>query len=160
QAVVAHTVVAQAGSLPQGAGQVGFAAAAGAGDQQVLAFVDPVAGGQLRHLGTFELAAVLVINLVQGGVEFEAGPGDQAVLLALIPAQQFLVEQQIQAFTEGQSVIGAGLFQLGLQGAGHAAEFEFAQAGDQGGGRHVGVLSGSCRGRGYSRGAGAVVVRV
>ena len=50
QAVVAGGHTVQAGLVSQGAGDKGFTAAAGAGDEQVVCALQPVALGQCGHL--------------------------------------------------------------------------------------------------------------
>ena len=115
--------------MAQGTGQVGLAAAAGAGDQQILATPDPVALGQPCDLCRDEVARMLVVDVLYAGGQLEACLSDQALLLALVPAYAFLFDQQREAFGEGQSLVGADLFQLLLQRVGHGAEFELTQGG-------------------------------
>jgi len=68
----------------------------------------------------------LIVDVGHAGCELEAGLADQALLLALIPAQDFLFNQQRESLGKGEALIGADLLQLALQGVCHAAEFELA----------------------------------
>ncbi len=72
--------------MAQGTGQVGLAAAARAGDQQILAPGDPVTLSQPRDLCLLEVARVLVVDVGHAGGGLETGLADQAFLLALLPA--------------------------------------------------------------------------
>ncbi|CAD5360747.1 protein of unknown function (plasmid) [Citrobacter freundii] len=126
--MVVGAVALQTGLIAQGAGQIGLAAAAGAGDQQVLPALQPVALGQPGDLGSVDVARVLVVDLLGGGAQLEASVAHQPRLFALLARQKFLLDQESQPFDKRQAVVGRDLFLLLLQGSGHAAESELAQA--------------------------------
>ena len=92
QAVIAGRVTVQAGIVSQGTGQVGFAAPARAGNEQVLCALQPVSLGQPGNLGRLQVARVLVIDVLNRGAEFEAGLADEPVLFALVAHQAFLLD--------------------------------------------------------------------
>ena len=82
----------QTGIVADGAGQVGFATATGAGDQQVLSLINPVSLGQLGDLRLTDVARMLLINILYAGFEFKACLSDQSVLFAVFTGQIFFIE--------------------------------------------------------------------
>ena len=62
-----------AGLVSQGTGQVGLARTGGAGDQTVAVFLDPARGPQLFDLRSFESAGVAIVQVFEGGRQFEPG---------------------------------------------------------------------------------------
>ena len=124
-----------AGFLRQGAGQIRFADAGGAGDQDIQMVGDPLAGGQLMDQGAVQVAGCFQVQVFEAGLEFQlSGPqsGREATVLALT---DFPVEEQPQAFQEAQPVALRLLF-LVLQGVQHAAELQGAQVIEGGMGQH------------------------
>ena len=114
--------------MANGTAQIRFAAAAGAGDQQVLSSFQPVGLGQLRHLGLLEIASVLVVDVLNRSPELEASLANQAILFPVLPGLELPVQQQLQAFGERQVVVGARLVLLVFQGGSHAAQFQVFQS--------------------------------
>ena len=92
QAVIAGCVAVQAGIVPQGTGQVGFATAAGAGNEQVLCPLQPVSLAQVGNLFRLQVARVLVIDILDGGAEFETRLADKPVLFTLVAHQAFQLD--------------------------------------------------------------------
>ena len=86
EAMVSDAVAAQAGTVPEGASEVGFAAAAGTGQQEILPPFDPLSLGEARDLGLGEVAGVLIVDILDGGGELEAGLADQARVFVLFAA--------------------------------------------------------------------------
>ena len=115
------------GILAQSTGQIGFAATTGAGNQQILAAIDPIALRQACDLRCGDVAPVLIVDVGNAGRELEARLTDQSFLLALFTDQGFLFDQQRESLGKGQAFIGADLFQLALQGVCHAAKLELPQ---------------------------------
>jgi hypothetical protein len=70
---------------------------------------------------------MLIVDLGNAGAQSEAGLADKTLLPALFTGQTLVIKQQREAINEGQPLIRADLFQLGLQGGSHATEFELAQ---------------------------------
>ena len=73
ESVVADAVAMQTGVMPQRTGEVGLAAAAGAGDQQVLASPDPVRLGELGDRGFGQISSVafkLIVGSRSPGYKF------------------------------------------------------------------------------------------
>jgi len=95
----------------------------------VLATVDPLALGEACDLCLHYVTRVLIVEVLHAGGKLEARLTDQAFLLALLAAQAFLLDQQCESLGKGQALVGTDLFQLALQGADHAAEFELTQCG-------------------------------
>ena len=56
-----------AGFVCQGAGQIGFAHAGGAGNDAVTVMADPVAGGQLLDGGALQPPRVAIVDVLQAG---------------------------------------------------------------------------------------------
>ena len=69
-----------AGFVTQGAGQPGFTDTARAGDQQVLSTVDPLPLRKPGNLFLLDVPRVLVVDVLNGGPEFEACLADQTIL--------------------------------------------------------------------------------
>jgi hypothetical protein len=84
--VIAHGVAAQAGAVSEGAGDVGLAAAAGAGEKEVLPPFDPLALGEACDLGLGEVVGMLIVDVLDGGGEFEAGLADEALVFVMLAA--------------------------------------------------------------------------
>ena len=73
--------------------KVGFSAAAGTGDQQVLVSLDPVALCQPGDDALFEVARVAIVYLVNAGAELELRLVNQPVLFAVVAYSAFPVKQ-------------------------------------------------------------------
>jgi len=114
--------------MPQCTAQVGFTAAAGAGDQQILATLQPVGLSQLGHLSFLQVARVLVVDVLDRGTELEAGLAYQAVLFPVFSGLELPIQQQFQALGERQFVVGARLVLLVFQGGSHAAQLQIFQS--------------------------------
>ena len=67
---------------------------------------------------------MLIIDLLDCGIEFEARLTDQAILFTMFAGEIFLINQQAKAFNERQSFVGTYLRLLRLQRRCHAAKFE------------------------------------
>ena len=97
-AVVEDGHVLPAGLLAERAGEPAFAQAARPGDEQIAAFGDPVAGGELEEQGAVEPARALIIDILDAGRMTQAR-GSGARFEPLLPAQrQFVFEQQAEPF--------------------------------------------------------------
>jgi len=59
--------------VPQRTAEVGLATAAGPGDQEVLATLQPVSLSEPRQLALVDAARVLVVDGLQAGTQLEAG---------------------------------------------------------------------------------------
>jgi hypothetical protein len=137
--------VVSAGFLYEGAGEPGFANAAGAGDHQVPTFFDPAARGELLEERFIQLPGRPVVNVLNGGAHagleaFGGAVGD------------FTVDQERQPFGVVKFVGGV----LGLRfgkGVGHAGELQIFELAECWVVEHnVFSLSGNKRDRGYWRG--------
>ena len=89
QAVVAGGVSVPAGLVAEGAGDEGFAGAAGPGDEQVVGPLPPLAVCELGELCALQVSGVFIIDVLETGAQFEARLVDEAVLFALFPLQAF-----------------------------------------------------------------------
>lgn len=75
---VGHGVAVEAGGDPEGAGEVGFPASGGGGDEHVECFPGPVAGRVALHSDFRDAAAFAVVDFIDGGAgDREAGFFDQ-----------------------------------------------------------------------------------
>ena len=92
--VVAGSVPVPAGLVAEGAGDEGFAGAAGAGDKQVMGPLQPLALCELGELCALQVSGVFIIDVLEAGAQFEARLVDEAVLFALCPLQAFGLDQE------------------------------------------------------------------
>jgi hypothetical protein len=77
--------------VTQGAGEMGFAGPARAGDQEILCLLDPLSLGESGDLSRLEVARMFIVDFLHRGIEAQAG----------LPAQTLLVEQQREPFGKG-----------------------------------------------------------
>jgi hypothetical protein len=118
-----------AGGLGEGTGQVGFAGARGAGDEDDLVVADPVAGSQAEDEGAIESPWGAEVQILDGGWEPEFSLAQELGLTAILADSSFPLDEEGEAVLEGQALdIGQGL--LFLEGVGHAGEAEFAETGE------------------------------
>ena len=101
--------------------------------------LQPLALCKLGQLFALQVAGVFVIDILEGGAQFEAGLADEAVLFTLFPLQTFGFDQEGESVEEREVVIRAGLFGLLGQGLCHAGQVQVAQAGKGECGRGHGV---------------------
>ena len=113
------------------AGEPAFAEAACSGDEQVAAFGDPVAGGQLEEEGAVEPARDLIVDVLHAGGMTQTGhPG--ACFKLLLPAQrQFVFEQQAEPFGVIEGARLGFVFQF-LEPLGQAVKAESVQMVERG----------------------------
>ena len=126
QALIARRVALPTGGIGQGARQVGLADPGGAGDQHRLVAPDPVTGEQAPKHGAVQAAGVTVVDVLGHRGLLEPGAAQPAAGLALVARGDLAVDQEAEAFLEGQ---GLGLRQVGLLGErlGHAEEAQLDQ---------------------------------
>ena len=72
-AAVDHGVAFAAGLLPEGAGEVGLPAAGRAGEEEVLALADPLAGGEPAHQRAIEAARMAEVDVLEARACDRAG---------------------------------------------------------------------------------------
>ena len=84
--------------VAESAGEPAFAQAARAGHEQIAAFGDPVASGELEEQRAVEAARALIVDVLDaGGMAQLSDPGARFELL--LPAQrQLVLEQQAEPF--------------------------------------------------------------
>ena len=88
--------------------------------------LDPVALTELGDLSARQIALLTIVDLVERCVQAKRSGFDEPLLFALSAAFKFMVDQQVEPLNETQFVVGAWLFELMLQGLGHAAHSQFA----------------------------------
>src|SRR5690606_32870015 len=160
-AAVDGAVAAAEGVLGEGAGEEGLAGAGQAGDGDVLVLHDPVAGGELADQRLVELAAVVVVEILEAGAaELEAGLLEVALEAGVLPAHPLGVDEEAEALVEAEAgVVGPRLL-LEPRG-GEAVQPHLLELFHGLLIHHRDVLSVSCssEGRGCSRGPRAWVFR-
>ncbi|MCY1249750.1 hypothetical protein D9M68_968600 [compost metagenome] len=115
---------AAAGVLRQCAGQPGLADARWTTDQDRVSGCDPVGQRETGDLFAINASARTGVEILNGGVGvFESGSLQQPGKLAVVAPEQFAIDQQRQAFLEGERA-GARLGKLFLQGGGKAVKLE------------------------------------
>ena len=138
--------------VPESAGEPTLAQAAGAGDQQIAMFGDPVAGGELKEQRPVEPARILIVDVLDAGAVAQFG-GAGAGLELLLPAQgRFMFQQQSEPFGVIEAARLGFVFEV-LEPLGEAIEGRARSIGRAWDGRAwEASLSGSSRGRADWRG--------
>ena len=117
-----------------------FPEAGGAGDQQIAALGDPVAGGELEEQRPVEPARVLIVDVLDAGAVAQFG-GAGAGLELLLPAQgRFIFQQQSEPFGVIEAARLGLVFEV-LEPLGEAVEAERVQLVERGMGEHGKSLS-------------------
>jgi len=110
-----------AGLLSEGAGEVGFAAAGGAGDDEVMVLRDKGASGELCHEGFIETSWMAVIDVLDTGLLFEPGFLESAVEATVFPFCDLSADHETQSLLEGE-VADLGHIHLLFESAGHSGK--------------------------------------
>ena len=118
-----------AGGLSEGTGQIGFACAGGAGDEDDLMVLDPIAGGEAEDDGAIESSWGTEVQILDGGRKAELGLAQQLGLTAVLADGGLSFDEEGETVFEGEALdIRQGL--LLLEGIGHAGEAEIAETGE------------------------------
>ena len=116
---VLHLLEAAAGCIAQSAGNVGLAITRSSLEDNVVAFVNVLAGGKPQHLCLVQLAVLVVFNAFHSGRRHgEVCIADKPVQFVALSAVPFRIYQQAQALLEAQ-FIERGIFQLVGKFRGH-----------------------------------------
>ena len=124
-----RTDVERAVSLPtcliaQGAGEEGFSRAGGAGDNNVVVTLDPVAGDEAHHDRLIDSPGGFVVDILHAGVELQPGVFQISFHPVIFFPCPLAIHNEAETFREGESVqirlidlVGEGLRHTGqLQG--------------------------------------------
>ena len=103
QAPVDRAVPLPTGVLPERAADVGLADAGGAGDEDVVMFGDPAAGGELADQRPIEFAARRVVEILETRVrDPELGLLEPTGELAIVAREMLGIDEQADAFVEAE----------------------------------------------------------
>ena len=104
------------------AGEEGFPCSCGAGDDEVMALFDPIAGLELCHEGSVKASWVAIIDIFHRDALTEPGLSEAGFEMAVLPLGDLAVGHQSQALLEGKGVDVSHLH-LVFQGFEHAGQF-------------------------------------
>jgi len=107
----------------QGVGEMTFADAGGAGQQQIFVAIDEGTTGQVLDEGPVHAGSGGKVKAGQGFVLITTGQFEPAGQALLAAALQFVIEQQGQEFGRTELAFG-GLGRPGVEGQHHPAQFE------------------------------------
>jgi len=156
-AVVDGVAVAD-GFAPEGLGEVAFADAGRANEEDVAGFGDEVAGGELMDTLARDAGIEAEVEAVEGARFAEVGAFEPAGAGAAFAHGEFVLEEEFEELVVGEAV-GGGFEEAGFEGFGEASETELAGVGFEGGDlAHdaLVVVAISVRETGVMAGAGAV----
>jgi hypothetical protein len=108
--------------LSQSTGDKTFTDTTGSRDDQVLVVADPIAGRQTADELAVEAAGMTIVDVFDGGVDFEPcifQAADERLVLSPVP---LLVHEQSQTFFEAEPR-DFGIFHVAADGFGHADQF-------------------------------------
>jgi hypothetical protein len=105
---------------------LGFPRASGAQHQDVEAPPNPFAVGQLQDFGSLKTASGREVQVFYSGLQRKHGRPDTALETVVVPAGDFNVEQQTEAFLKGEFGIVRAV-QLLFQGLAKSGEAELAE---------------------------------
>ena len=108
-----------------GIGDVGFSGAGRAGEEDIFVAGDEGAGGQIGHEAAVKGGDGREIEMSQGFVGVTARLFDTSVEALSGAAFEFIIEEENQEFG-GAEFLGGGLRGAGVEGEGHAAQFELS----------------------------------
>ena len=121
QADVARLVAETAGTLDEGAGEVGLADTGLAGDHQVVAILDEAAVGEAEYLLAVEMARVLEVDVLDRGRVAQLRRAEPLGELALLAREPLGVDEKAEPLVEGQLGV-LGRAELLPHRVGHARE--------------------------------------
>jgi hypothetical protein len=114
---------------PSAARQPGFAGAAGAGDDEVLVALEPVAGGELLEQPPIEAPRGGEVDVLDAGLgEAQLGGPEPGLETAILTLGGFPIEQQAEPVGVLES-LGFGMVAELLESLGHAGEAELGELG-------------------------------
>lgn len=120
---VLHLLKTAAGGIAQGTGDVSLAVARGSLEDNVVAFVNVLAGGKPQYLCFVQFAVLVVFNALHSGRRYgEARVADKPVQFVALASVPFRIHQQAQPLLEAQ-FIERGIFQLVGNSAAIAVSF-------------------------------------
>jgi len=125
-AFVANFAPSLAGSPTKSAGQISFPRAGWTENYQVEMTADPLTLRQLQNLPPVEATSGGQVEVFYGGSNWEAGRLDATAQAVVSPAGGLNVDQQTEAFLEGQVVV-LGIVQLLFQRSPETGQVEFAK---------------------------------
>lgn len=108
-----------AGLLSESTGTECFSNAGGSRDQQILVIPNPVAGGEIDQDGLFDSARGLVVNVLDGGLEFEFGPFNEPLEPFVLLPDPLAVDEHSKALIE-RKILERGLLELLFEGISHS----------------------------------------
>jgi hypothetical protein len=121
EAEIADRVTLPTGFMGQGAGQEGFTASRGPGDEDIVVLSDPVAGTQLGDQGFIQAAGMAEVDILQSRLLAQPGLTETGFHSAILPFGHFPINQQSQTFLEAEGVdLGESL--LIFKGPGHTGQ--------------------------------------
>jgi len=110
-----------AGLVSECAGEEGFPCSCGAGDDEVMALFDPLAGLERCYESSVKASWVAIIDIFHGGALTELGLSEAGFEVAVLPLGDLPVGHQAQALFKGKRVDIRHLH-LFFQGFDHAGQ--------------------------------------
>ena len=92
--IIADRISVSAGGVSQGTGEIRFAGAGRAADDDVEFFPDPFLLGQMKHLAAVKAAFYREVQVLDDGRLTEPGHSDSPFLFSLLAKVPFPVQQQ------------------------------------------------------------------
>jgi hypothetical protein len=123
KAEITDRVALSTGFVGQGTGQEGFTASGGAGNENIVVLIHPVAGTQLGDQGFVQAARVAEVDILQGRWLSQPGLTETGFQPAIFPVGHFPIYEQSQALLEAEGAdLGEPL--LIFEGPGHTGQPE------------------------------------
>jgi len=142
KAEITDRVALSTGFVGQGTGQEGFTASGGAGNENIVVLIHPVAGTQLGDQGFVQAARVAEVDILQGRWLSQPGLTETGFQPAIFPVGHFPIYEQSQALLEAEGPdLGEPL--LIFEGPGHTGQPEGLEFFERRMSQHIGPPSGS-----------------
>lgn len=112
-----------AGRITQGTGNVGLAVTGGSLENDVVLFLNIVAGGKANQLRLVQFPVLMVFNPLHGcRRDIQMSISDTPSQLVGLSAVPFCIDQKAKAVFKGNLRVGGGIFELSIKLVCHAAE--------------------------------------
>src|SRR5690606_39898619 len=99
--------------MPQSGSQIAFATSGGSGDKYRFAFGEVIACGQGSQQQVVESSGAVEFEFFQTGFVAELGGVFQSFEAAVVLFQLFGLQEQFEAFGQGETLVFAGLLECG-----------------------------------------------
>lgn len=126
---VLHRIKPPCGSHAQSAGEIGFAAAGGTQQDDVVVLLDVVAGAEPQQFLLFQTSVGQILHILQTSSRIREGClPDQLVQMVILSGIPFRIHQKTEPVLKGHA-LELRIGKLVLQRVGHNAQPHFTQLG-------------------------------